>query len=347
MPLAYEIRNGYLLWIRNPFTGVISYAVELRAKSFAYTLRRHHSHAERPPSASLDPRLLHQALEDCPFCLGHEDRAPNEIMRLLPEQVAHWQGARALPGASWVIRAFNNLFPRIPGELTAGKNESYLIVEDPRHFLDQPRSLNDLIYTGALGEEHFFAVIGVAAQLIKQALDNTAIGSVVVRKNQGPESGASQPHVHQQVIGAPSILPALEIELRAQREDPTLWEKMVRLASELELTIESADGVISYVNPAGTFPQSYDVMAPRFFGLLSELPQHQLRSFAGVFYRLLAFLGPLPLDYEIHQGGGLPLHAHINVRRFPYSNVAGTLNIPRHLPEIAARIRRQIGADRK
>jgi UDPglucose--hexose-1-phosphate uridylyltransferase len=345
MPLSYEIRDGHLLWIRNPFTGVISYAVELRAKSFAYTLRQRHSHVERSAPSPLNPEPLRQALEACPFCPGHEDRSPSEIMRLLPAQVPQWRGARSMPDAPWVIRAFNNLFPRIPGELTADKNESYLIVEDPRHFLDEPRSLHDLIHTGMLGEEHFLTVIGVAAQLTAHALDNAAVNSVVVRKNQGPESGASQPHVHQQVIGSPSMLPALEIELRAQCECPDLWEEMVQLAEALELTIERDGDVISYVNPAGTFPQSYDVVAPRCFSLLSELSSEQLRPFARLLYRLLSFLGPVPLDYEIHQGGGLPLHAHINVRLFPYSNVAGTLNIPRHLPEIAARIRQQIGND--
>lgn len=252
-----------------------------------------------------------------------------------------------LPDAPWVVRAFNNLFPRIPGELTAGRNESYVIVEDARHFLDNPRSVHDLLYTGALGEAHFAAVVGVAARLVERAMSNPAVGSVVVRKNQGPESGASQPHVHQQVIGSPSILPALEIEMRAQREHPNLWNEMVELARELKLIVEEGDGVVSYVNPAGTFPQSYDVVAPGFFGALSDLTSEQLRTFAGALHRVLSFLGPLPLDYEIHQGEGLPLHAHINVRLFPYSNVAGTLNIPRHLPEIAARIRRQINGEDK
>ena len=51
-------------------------------------------------------------------------------------------------------------------------------------------------------------------------------------------------------------------------------------------------------------------------------------SFARAIFRILKILGPLPLDYEIHQGAGLPLHAHINGRLYPYSNVAGTLNLP-------------------
>jgi hypothetical protein len=38
MPIEYELRGGALVWIRNPFTGVISYIVDLRDKSFAFTL---------------------------------------------------------------------------------------------------------------------------------------------------------------------------------------------------------------------------------------------------------------------------------------------------------------------
>ena len=67
---------------------------------------------------------------------------------------------------------------------------------------------------------------------------------------------------------------------------------------------------------------------PKHLGLLTDLDEHELSLFARALYRILRVLGPLPLDYEIHQGEGLPLHAHINARLYPYSNVAGTLNIP-------------------
>ena len=53
-------------------------------------------------------------------------------------------------------------------------------------------------------------------------------------------------------------------------------------------------------------------------------------------------LGPLPLDYEIHQGAGLPLHAHINGRLYPYSNVAGTLNLPSQLVHNVAALRKAL-----
>jgi len=43
-----------------------------------------------------------------------------------PAEFPQWHG-HAHEGASWVIRVFNNLFPRIPETLTGGRNESYIV----------------------------------------------------------------------------------------------------------------------------------------------------------------------------------------------------------------------------
>jgi hypothetical protein len=114
------------------------------------------------------------------------------------------------------------------------------------------------------------------------------------------------------------------------------------LFRRLELIIENRDGVVTYASPIGQFPRSYDVVMPKQFGLLTDLDEHQLAAFARALYRILRVLGPLPLDYEIHQGEGLPLHAHINARLYPYSNVAGTLNVPSTLLQSAIAIRKAL-----
>ena len=45
----YAIRDGSLVWIKNPITGVISYVVDVRGKSFAFTLGgRESADHERP-----------------------------------------------------------------------------------------------------------------------------------------------------------------------------------------------------------------------------------------------------------------------------------------------------------
>lgn len=343
MPIEYETRDGQLVWIRNPITQVISYVVDLRAKSFAFTLgARATVDPPATPERLLDAEEIQLAKAACPFCPGNEDRAPREIFRVRPEEVAELSYRNSLDGVPWLIRAFNNLFPRIPEELTGNRNESYVVVEDPRHFLDRPRSPSDLLFTGALAEEHFFQLILADARVVRRALENPAVRSVVVRKNQGRESGASQPHVHQQIIGSPVALPAVAAEAAAQRDNPELWRELLEVVGRLGLMIEEADGVSSYASPVGVFPRSYDVIMPGFAGLMSELSPAQLRPFARALHGITRVLGPLPFDYEIHQGEGLPLHAHINARLYPYSNVAGTLNLPNTLLESAAAIRRSL-----
>jgi galactose-1-phosphate uridylyltransferase len=340
MPIEHEIRDGALVWIKSPVTGVISYVVDVRGKSFAFTLGgREELNPEMPPP---EPKALSRAIEACPFCPGNESLTTAEVMRTEPAEFPEWAGAHAIEGATWVIRVFNNLFPRIPDALTGGRNESYIVVEDPRHFAEPPRSINDLMCTGSLGQEHFLQLLMTDVRLMRRVFDNPAIHSVVIRKNQGRESGASQPHLHQQVIGSPQPMPAIEAEARAHRENPDLWNELVELVDRIGLLIERRDGVVSYSSPIGIFPRSYDVVMPEFRGMLTDLPPEGLRAFARSLFRIVRILGPLPLDYEIHQGANLPLHAHINGRLYPYSNVAGTLNLPSQLVQNVAALRKAL-----
>jgi galactose-1-phosphate uridylyltransferase len=338
MPIEYELRDGALVWIKNPFTGVISYVVDLRDKSFAFTLGARSFAA--PPTRHSDEERMARAMAGCPFCPGNESKAPAELIRVGPEEVPGWDGDPASP---WAMRVFNNLFPRIPAELTGGRNESFVVVEDSRHFLPGARVPSDLLFTGALSEAHFIRLMEVNAQVVERALRNPTVQSVVVRKNQGPESGASQPHVHQQIIGSGVCLPAMEGELRVAGSNPHLWEELIALVDELGLTIEKRPEVVSYASPIGAFPRSYDVVMPQHRKLLNQLDGDGLRTFACAIHRILRFIGPIPLDYEIHGAQGIPLHAHINVRRFPYSNVAGTLNLPQGIFESVAALRRMPG----
>jgi UDPglucose--hexose-1-phosphate uridylyltransferase len=342
MALEYEIRGDKLLWIRNPVTGVISYVVDLRGKSFAFTLsgREHHP----PIAGALEEDAIRHAIATCPFCPRNENQTTAEIFRLTRDEMPQWTGEGAARDSGWVIRVINNLFPRIPAELTGDRNESYVVIEDPRHFIEEPRSLNDLGYTGVLGEEHFVKLMATDARVMLHALQNREVKAIVVRKNQGRESGASQPHLHQQIIGSPRPLPAVEMEASAARETPGLFNEMIELFDRLDLIIEHQHGVVTYASPIGLFPRSYDVVMPKHLGLLTDLDERERSAFARALYRILRVLGPLPLDYEIHQGEGLPLHAHINARLYPYSNVAGTLNIPSTLLHSAIALRKALSS---
>jgi UDPglucose--hexose-1-phosphate uridylyltransferase len=345
MPIEHEIRDGELVWIRNPVTGVTSYVVDLRAKSFAFTLGERGAY--NSTGSPLTDEQIREATEQCPFCPGNENLATRELFRITPAEMEGWTGGASRGADAWVVRVFNNLFPRIPAELTGGRNESYIVVEDPRHFIESPRSKGDLMHTGALGASHFRHLLEADVRVMRFARGNPAVRSVVVRKNQGRESGASQPHLHQQIIAAPEPFPAVAAEARAMAAMPAMFDELIALMDQLGLIIERIGGVVSYASPVGAFPRSYDVVMPQYRGAqLTDLGASELGEFAGAIYRILHIMGPLPLDYEIHQGEGLPLHAHLNARLYPYSNVAGTLNLPSTLLESAAAVRGVIARER-
>ncbi len=239
MPIECEIRDGSLVWIKNPITGVISYVVDVRGKSFAFTLGGRES--VDLETAQLNPEAIRRATEACPFCPGNESQTTRELFRITRDEIPESSGAKIDDGAGWVVRVINNLFPRIPAELTGNRNESYIVIEDPRHFGDAPRSQSDLMFTGALGGAHFLRLIQADARVMRLALQNPDVCSVIIRKNQGRESGASQPHLHQQIIGSPEPFPAVLAEVRAERENPHLWHELVALMERLKLVIDRGE----------------------------------------------------------------------------------------------------------
>src|SRR5215472_1186249 len=109
MPIEHETRDGALVWIRNPITGVISYVVDLRNKSFAFTLGMRDAPVEPP---HLTDEQIGAATKDCPFCPGNENLCTDELFRLSAEDIPEWSGAEKRSGDQWVVRVFNNLFPR-------------------------------------------------------------------------------------------------------------------------------------------------------------------------------------------------------------------------------------------
>jgi galactose-1-phosphate uridylyltransferase len=232
MPIEHEIRDGELVWIRNPVTGVTSYVVDLRAKSFAFTLGERNAY--NSAGAPLTPEQIREATERCPFCPGNENLATRELFRISPAETEGWTGEASRSGDAWVVRVFNNLFPRIPAELTGGRNESYIVVEDPRHFIESPRSRGDLMHTGALGAAHFRHLIEADVRVMRIARENPAVRSIVVRKNQGRESGASQPHLHQQIIAAQEPFPAVPAEARALAAMPSMYTRRASSATQAQ-----------------------------------------------------------------------------------------------------------------
>ncbi len=334
MPIEVRTDAGTLVWVRNPFTGSITYFTHVHKKRSGYSRQASDTLLRTAPEGRevYESRLreeLATARRECPFCPGNEFRSPEEVYRV---------DSRDVPGVAaagdWLIRAVTNLIPRIPECCTGGRNESYVVVEDPRHFADGAQGHDDLLYTGMLPFEHFRTLLSVDIEVARRAYSNPAVGGVLIRKNQGRESGASQPHVHNQVIGADVPFPSVAREREVTAREPKLWDEIIAFARSHDFIIAERDGCVSYFCPFGTFPRSYEIVCTGDWVRSVDLPAERWRTFAEMLYDVLQILGPMPLDYEIHDGPGIPLHAHVNARHFTYSNIGGTLNLPSTLLEI-------------
>src|SRR5512143_159241 len=250
MPIEFREEKGELVWVRNPFTGAVTYFTHIHKKRSGFA--RHAQTAAGSPAlnrAVYETQLraeLEAAQRSCPFCPGNEDQTPKEVLRILARQV--FEDRR---GDSWLIRAVPNLIPRIPECCTGGRNESYVVIEDPRHFADGAQGHDDLLYTGMLPLEQFQTLLAADVEVARRAHANPTVHAVLIRKNQGRESGASQPHLHNQVIGSdiPFAVVARECEISAQT--PRVWHEIVAFARDHGFLLEERDGCCAYLCPFG------------------------------------------------------------------------------------------------
>jgi galactose-1-phosphate uridylyltransferase len=341
MPILHQRVHGQVVWIRNPFTGVHTYFNNIHQKVFAFRGQRPMFGASRTKAfeaqSPLGPELVIQMVQEegrCLFCPGREHHTTAELFRITYGEIFD-RGDIPVGVASddWAIRVFRNLIPRIPEACTGGRNESYVIVEDARHFMSNPRSLRDLQWSGALPVKQFVALLKANVRIVQQAYANETVSSVLIRKNQGPESGASQPHLHNQVIASHALFPDIEAEMQVTAQEPQIWAECVDFFRSEGWVIHEEKALITCWNPFGKFPRCFDVIDLAHWGPLTAMPEAVIDRFARALHQVLVLFGPSALDYEIHQGEGIPLHVHVNSRQFTYSNIGGTLNLPNDLAE--------------
>ena len=337
MSIEYGMKDGVLLWVRSPFDGTVTYFNDIHRKPHAFRHLTSPQHvASTPPP--LSPRELQVEMErvrnTCVFCPGNEAMTMEEVMRVTYGEI--YDGSSMPAGFyadDWAIRVVRNIIPRVPEECTGGKNESYVIIEDGRHFLPDATGLSDLTWSGALPAQHYYHVFRVAAEVVRRSMANTTVKSVLIRKHQGRESGASQPHIHIQAIGADRIFPDVERDLEVTAQHPHIWHECVDLMRELGFHLEEGDGIASHWSPFGKFGRHFEVISLQDWQPLPDIPETRLRLFAQYTHRLLRALGTAPHDLEIHHGEGIPLHLHLNGRRYVYANIGGTLNSPTDVAE--------------
>lgn len=156
------------------------------------------SRAKRPHDFESTPRLHAGAF--CPFCEGHEDQTPGEI-------IAYRRPGSAANREGWRVRVVPNKFPalEIEGELhkrgegiydmMRGVGAHEVIIESPQHLLS----------TAELSEENLREVFWVYRdRLVDLKRDHRLVYGMIF-KNVGAAAGASLEHTHSQLIVTPIV----------------------------------------------------------------------------------------------------------------------------------------------
>ena len=158
-----------------------------------------HERAKRPHD--FQPRRLPlESPATCPFCEGHEDKTPPEIL-------AYRNFGSRPNGPGWRIRVVPNRFPalKVEGSLNkrgdgiydmmAGIGAHEVIIESPDHHKSM----------AALPEENIREVLWVYRdRLVDLKKDNRLVHGMLF-KNVGAAGGASLEHTHSQLIVTPIV----------------------------------------------------------------------------------------------------------------------------------------------
>lgn len=204
--------------------------------------------------------------EDCPFCLGNEDRTPPEIYR--------W-GRKDPHDLDWVVRVVPNKYP------ITDLHE--VIIHSPDHVIDIDR----------FPLEHLEILMKVYRERYNDLADN---GQVIIFVNVGALSGASLRHPHSQVVVVPnqinldvlSIEPVGNIVKEGQHfvawsPDFSQWPWEVWIAPKHCCQREHDTAEACY------FGGISDEQIPEFAKMLQETLQKIIERFPGMSYNYYIF----------------------------------------------------------
>lgn len=267
----------------------------------------------RKPEGFAVPPASREAAGPCPFCPGHEDQTPHEILR--KERNGAWR-VRVVPNKYASLAPLAPLTPtgdplhlRKP---SAGFAE--VVIESPEH----------LACFDTLDPADALAVVSVYQERYDAHLASAHLRSILVFRNYLAPSGASLLHPHSQILATAHLPPVLEAEAasfaRHQEGSAPCCLLCDLLASERESERRVADlpGFVTIAPYASAFPFEL-LVAPEACGpdLRSSPAQAIADALRDALRRLRTKLGDPPVNVWFHcaptgtWAGGFHWHIHV------------------------------------
>lgn len=151
--------------------------------------RRPHPPAERSREE--------QPASTCPFCPGHEDRTPGEILRL---------GADHEGG--WSVRVVPNKFPALERSASPGQTELGRVFREMGGYGVHEVVVASPDHSSALARQptgQIERVLRVIHERFTALMKDRLLRAIVVFENHGERAGTSLSHPHWQIIATPVV----------------------------------------------------------------------------------------------------------------------------------------------
>ncbi|HJQ83758.1 MAG TPA: galactose-1-phosphate uridylyltransferase [Candidatus Binatia bacterium] len=241
----------------------------------------------------------------CPFCPGHEEQTPPEVLAVRDA------GAPA-DGPGWRVRVVPNKFPalRVEGalerrghglyDLMNGVGAHEVVVESPDH----DRSL------AQLPDEALADVLRAYRSRILDLQRDDRFRAVLVFKNHGAEAGATLTHPHSQLIATPVIPITVADELHGARSyhdyrERCLFCDIVRQESDERVRIVAeTQSMVAFAPFAARVPYETWLLSRRHAAAFEQLDDEELAALATLLRTVLAkldrALGDPPYNLVLH-----------------------------------------------
>jgi UDPglucose--hexose-1-phosphate uridylyltransferase len=224
----------------------------------------------------------------CPFCPGHEDLTPPEVLAYRPSGTA-----ANTPG--WDVRVVPNKFPalEVEGSLDRegegmfdrmnGIGAHEVIIETPTH---------DRTFA-TMSEGEIERVLWAFRERVKDLKQDRRLQYILIFKNHGAPAGATIEHAHSQLIALPIVPDFVREELEGARrhfraKDRCVFCDILRqeLADGRRVVLENAD-IVAVAPYAPRLPFETWLLPRRHGARFEDAPRHEYESLARLLKALL------------------------------------------------------------
>jgi len=217
----------------------------------------------------------------CPFCEGHEQMTPRELLAIR-------QSGSGPDLAGWTLRVIPNQYPvlRVEGTLDRqgeglfdkmnGIGAHEVIVESPRHE----------VTLASMDDRGIEDVLWAAHERIQDLKRDRRFRYIIIFKNHGVAAGASLAHSHSQLIALPIVPREVRDEVDGARAHFQQKERCVfcdilrqETGEGKRLIAENAD-IVAISPYAPRFPFETWLMPRRHQSHFEDTPRHEVASLA-------------------------------------------------------------------